>query len=244
MIRSRLGLKALILSGLVLGLMAFATSAAQAETGATWSLKTKAGTLVNIPGANDLLPEIDLAIENSTASLLFTTGSGTKVEILCTTAKGIGVKLIANGSLSKGKVKFTGCLTKLNGALAGACTPVNEGTKGEILTQDGLGLLMLHTLTSGVKDPYVKLSPETNLTFVVISLGEECSIGESVDVKGHLDLKDCLNDLTTELVNHLVEEFKPLQLLTALGQPATIDGSANVFLKGEHEGLAWAGLPF
>jgi hypothetical protein len=79
MIRSRLGLKALVLSGLVLGLMACAAAGAQAEGN------------FKVNGANvtsELLPSIQVAsLENKTVSLLFTTKAGTKVEILCTEMK-------------------------------------------------------------------------------------------------------------------------------------------------------------
>ncbi len=244
MIKSRFSLKALGLCALVLGLMAFTTSAAQAEPGATWTIIKASGLLLPIPnGVEDLLPQAQSTLENSTGSLLFTTKGGTKVEILCTAVELVeGGKLIAEGGLSLGRARFTGCITKLNSVLSKNCEPHTGASKGVIETLKATGLLVLHELKpSGVKDLLLKLSPDLLLHFANIELSELCAIGEKVPVEGHLYLKDCLNDLSTHLVEHLFEEG-PLTSLTALGQPATIDGSILVRLVGAHLGLKWAGL--
>jgi hypothetical protein len=239
MIRSRLGLKALVLSGLLLGLMAFASSA-QAEVGANWRVN---GTNVN----STLLPELAVELENKTASLLFVTKGGTHVEILCTAAgfAGGGGKLTTNGTITLGDVLFTGCVVLLNKVAAPKChphSPAKPELSQEILTENGEGLIILHSGT--VKDA-VLIKPD-NVTglFVNIALGETCAIGESVDVKGELFLEDCLGEASflEEKVTHLVREG-PLFGLTALGQPAKIIGSANITLAGAHKGLKWSGKP-
>jgi hypothetical protein len=246
MIRSKLGLKALGLCALVLGLTAFASSVAQAEPGASWGYKkTEKGTLEKF--STSLEAGLAIEIENKTASLLFTTGGGTKVEILCTGAEfDEGGTLSADGSILLGRLKFTGCLTKLNGVTSGPCKPSDKvGGSGAILTEKIDGLIVLHNgqpvvliLRSAADDP-----GKTGI-LVSMELGEECSIGEKVPVTGHLVLWDCKGKTSfeTHAVSHLIEEFPSLHLLIALGKPALHDGSANVRLTGAHTGYFWAGL--
>jgi hypothetical protein len=241
MIRSRLGLKALVLSGLVLGLMAFASSA-QAELNAKWLVNGQAVTLTNL-----LLPPIVIKeIENLSATLEFTTKGGTGVLILCKEAEfDEGGLLLAHGGISLGRLKFRECVTLLNEVLSAKCTPHTEGEPaGLILTRKATGLIVLDKLPSGEVDDLVLIKPDEKETFAVIELGASCAIGESVDVKGELWLKDCKGNSSflTEAKEHLIEEA--LSELTALGQPAKILGSAVVELGGaEHKGLKWAGDP-
>jgi hypothetical protein len=233
MIRSRLGLKALVLSGLVLGLMAFAAAGAQAEG----NFKVNGA---NIAGA--LLPSIQVSsVENKTASLLFTLKSGTKVEILCTEIRLLDglttndAKLGIEGKVDLGRVHFKECLTKLNGTTSANCKPFTGANSGLILTEPGKGLLRLHE-----GQPVIEITPDTGTTFVTISLGEFCAIGSEVPVAGVLFLKDCKNLGATEATEHLIEELPALTKLTALGQPATLDGSAIVKLTGTHAGLKFS----
>jgi hypothetical protein len=269
MVRSRLGLKALGLCALLLGLMAFASSAAQAEPGSTWSvlnLKTPTPELFLIPGANDLLPHVSIALENNTAELLFTTKSGTKVAFLCTSGDfDEGGLLIAEGGISLGRILFKGCVTKLNGVISAACKPSGGGTaakSGEILTEKGKGLITLDEVKLTVegkevidKEEYVKITPEDkeskpSKVFAKIELGAECAIGELVIVEAKtlgegLWLKDCPNGSTSNAraleysVEHLIEQA--LSTLLALGQPATIDGSGWAKLTGPHLGFPFRG---
>lgn len=247
MIRSRLGLKALVLSGLVLGLMAFAASA-QAETGAKW--------LVSGKDVGSLEPQLVIKeIEGKSASLSFTTKGGTSVLILCTAAEfaGGGGKLIANGGISLGDVTFTGCVTLLNEVAAPKCIPHSEGqANGIILSEKGKGLIVLDKEESGTSE-LVKITPEnskgeTTKLFAVIQLGETCAIGESVNVESTalgegLWIKDIGGNtgFLTQAATHLIVEG--LKKLLALGQPATIVGSAVVELGGVHAGLLWSGDP-
>ena len=252
MVRSRV----LWLCALALGLMAFAASAAQAETGAHWNVVEASGKLVQIPGTNDLLPQAEIKeIENSTAELLFTTAGGTKVAILCTSAKfDEGGLLQANGGLSAGKILFTGCLTKLNGVTSAACVPKGGGAPAtQILTLKGKGLIVLDKLASGEVDDFVKITPESGKLFSKIELGEECAIGEFVNVEAKAageglwikdegaTSKESNESFLTEKPEHLIVEA--LQGLIALGQPATIDGKALVRLNGAHLNLKWGGTP-
>jgi hypothetical protein len=241
MVRSKLGLKALGLCALVLGLMAFASSAAQAESGAHWNV---AGTAVT--GATAVQTEIK-ELEGNSATLLFTTKSGTKVGILCTTAKfDGGGALIKEGGVSLGRVEFKGCVTFLNGEPSLPCKPKTAGKAlGEILSERGTGLIVLDA-----GEDYVKITPEnakgeTAKLFARLEMGLECSIGEIVNVEAKelgqgLWIKDCLGNtgFTKEATTHLIEES--LHQLIALGQPATIDGSAVIGLE---TGQLFSGTP-
>jgi hypothetical protein len=245
MIRSKLGLKALGLCALVLGLTAFASSVAQAEPGASWGYKkTEKGTLEKF--STSLEAGLALEIENKTASLLFTTGGGTKVEILCTGAEfDEGGTLSADGSILLGRVKFTGCITKLNGTTSAPCKPKSASGDGTILSEKDDGLIVLHN-----GQPVVLIlrnaedDPKKEGILTTIELGEECSIGTKVPVTGDLVLWDCKGSTSfvTHAVSHLIEEFPSLHLLIALGKPALLDGSANVKLTEKHVGYWWAGL--
>ncbi len=234
MVRSRLGLKTLSLCALVLGLMAIGASGAQASE--WYYLK---GT--ELLAMKDLLPSVQIALE-STATLHFETAAGTKVLFLCPKAEAVGVKLVEGGKTTKGKVKFTGCTTDLNGAASKPCEPFTGANKGEIVTNEGLGSISLHGVAPNNVPTFV-VSPETGTTLATIQMGETCSIGESVPVTGTLVLEDCLGLFTKEKINHLIQEHATLHNLLALGRSALLLGSANAFLTGgEHLNLEWAGL--
>ena len=251
MLRSRLGLKVAGLCGLVLGVMAIGATAAQAEVGAHWNVVKSNGELAQVPGANDLLPLLEIKeAENNTFSFLWTTAGGTKVAILCTAAKfDEGGRLIANGGISLGRLLLTGCVTLLNGVISPPCKPKTTGKAlGELLSEKFTGLIVLDKLTSGEVDDFIKFTPDEGKLFFKWEIGVECSIGELVRVESKaagegLWLKDCKGNagFLEEKVEHLFEES--LHGLIALGQPMTIDGSFWVRLAGEHTGLKWGGTP-
>lgn len=250
MIRSRIGAKALVLCGLVVGLMAFATGGvAQAETGAKWTYINPTTQELKSFDSN-LLPLIEGKIEGASASLDFTTKGGTNVSFTCTAFSLTGSPvLLANGSISEGSATFTGCETFLNGVLSKNCLPKTSGAAlDEIKTNKAIGLLQLHTLVAdGKKHHVVTLLPVTKNAkgeelAATLELGATCAIGESVEITGSLVVWDCKNEGLTHLVEHLIEEFPALKLLKALGQPAKILGSAFAFLGGAHKGIKWAGL--
>ena len=239
MIRSNLRLKLLGLSAMLLGLMAFGAGSAQAETGANWMVN---GSNVT----STLLPTLQLAIENEDASLLTKIG-GSPVKFLCKEASLIGAKLELSGTLtSGGKVKFSGCKTFL--IIEGvekestACIPKGGGEgPGSILSNPGKGLLKLHETK-----PVTEITPVSGETFATMEFGEECSLPETVPVKGILFIKDCKGEGEKELVTHLIEQG-PLTHLYVISDTAehaaNIDGSANVALAGEHVNMKWSGLP-
>jgi len=239
MVRSKLGLKVLGLCALVLGLMAIAASGAQAEAGAEWMVNGKNAK----EWAAGLLPEVKVVeVENKTATLLFNLNGNPlePVAILCTEATAEATHLVAPAGIL-GKVDFKGCILFYKGVLQKACEP-HTGTdvtkKGLIVTKTSKGLIVLDE-----GQGTVTFEPNEGTTFVVIETGEECAIGEEVPVAGKLNVRDCKGLFKTEEVNHLIEELPKLTTLTALGQPAKIDGSVVVALAGTHNTLKWSGLP-
>jgi len=242
MIRSNLRLKALGLCAMVLGLMAFSASGAQAEPESRWMING-----ANVEGASPLLATIDIAeIENKSAALLTIIG-GTKVDFLCISAKLIGAKLENEGKVTNGgKVKFTGCITLLGGLSekpSVPCVPKAGGQPfGTIESNAGKGLLVLHE-----GKPLTRIEPSVaGGPFATLEFGEECSLPEKVPVFGKLFLKDCKDEGKVELVKHLIEQG-PLTHLFVISDTvehaANIDGSAFVQLEGAHSGLKFSGLP-
>ena len=251
--RTRLGLKVLGLSALVMGLMAIGTAGvAHAEAGACWKYLLAGGATKcfgeNVNGV-PLEARPTIKFENNTGTLLI---ANVNLEVLCTSAKFVGAgtegMLALNGEILLGRVQFEGCislsrtptLSKLN-----TCTPNDPvAGLGKILTEKGTGLIVLHLLAGGSKIPLVKLSPDVGLTLAKIFLGEECAVSEELIVTGHLDIQDTGGKTPFEEHKkvHLIEESS-LKLMTVGVNQATIDGTAEVSLEGDHSALFWGGKP-
>lgn len=231
MLRSKRGFALLGICGLSLGLVMFGTSISQAEKGANWMVK---GANISV-----LHPIVQIQeILNKTISLEVTTGGGTKVEILCTAAEFLNAKLEAEGSISPGNItRFTGCITKLNGALNKSCEPRTEGKPGVVVSNPLKGLLILKEST-----PVIEFKPVTGETFVILSLGELCTIGEELPVTGTSTVEDQNGKFTTEAVSHTVRQG-PGSKLIFWGASAKVSGGAVLQLAGEHSGLTWSALP-
>jgi hypothetical protein len=239
MIRSKLGLLGLCV--VVLGVMAFSASAAQAEVGAKWLILETPGGVVK--DAAVLLAALGGTLENNTGSLL-TKVLGIAVEILCVSLTPKAFHLEKEGSVD-GKLHFDGCLTKLNGVLNTNCKPKTAGApEGLIETAALKGLLILHELAGGAKDKLVRLEPLVGETFATLNMGAACPIGELIPVRGKFVIKDCKELLLEHKVAHLAEEG-PLTDLWVLNKTAEhaakLDGSTNLFLSGAHEGKEWGG---
>lgn len=247
---SKLGLRALGLSTLVLGLMAFASSGvAQAEAGSRWCYINP--TTLVLQCFNSLLrPSFQIKNETN-LSLLFTTAGGTKVAFTCTTAEMVGEPLLEEeGSTSEAKAKYTGCKTFLNGVESKACQPkTNKGPLGTIETTPLRALIKLHLLTpGGIADTVILDTPTVQngkgeTLLATLEIGEECAIGEKVEITGDVTWKDCQNEMGVHKVEHLLEEFPQLRGLRALGKEVVVDGSFLMRLTGAHAGYRWAPLP-
>jgi hypothetical protein len=224
------------LLALVLGLMAFSATAAQAEPGAYWEV---GGT--KIEGSSSLLPEIQAKNDTVHITLLITI-SGSTVEVLCGPIKFVGAKLHTLGRAT-GKIHYDKCTTLVNHVAAPRCTPKSPGAAAGLIETGALeGLIKLHELAGGAKDDLLKLSPATGLTFFTLELGALCSIGEKFDITGHLYLKDCSNEGLVNKVEHLFEEGPLSDVFLGLNR-VTMDGSFWAFLVGAHAGMQFSGHP-
>jgi hypothetical protein len=230
MIRTKLGIKVLGLCALAFVLMGIASSGAQAS--GTWLVLE--GEKIVESG------EVTLEKDKEIVGVLHSKISGVEVLFECPTISAVGVNLAAGGKTANGgKVKFSGCKTKLNGVVSESCEPTNAGTeKGVILTKAGHALLVLHELSPTVKDELVEVLPdEVGGPFATIEMGKLCSIGTKVPVIGKLYLKDCENAFLKHQEIHLVEEG-PLTELFVISKTeehkASLLGSAlaRVFWNG------------
>jgi hypothetical protein len=225
---------------LALAVMAISAGAAQAEKGAFW--------LVNGAKISEsLLPTLGGELENNTGKLLATL-AGTAFHITCLTATTVGAHLVEPNGGVLGLGRFTGCkfFTLKNGGAGEellVCEPHEGAEKGVILTKELKGLIVLDKSTSGAD---VLLEPKTGTLFATINLSELCPFGEAITVSGKLSVQDCEGKFLTDLKKHLIIELAALTELYINGSKvnrATLDGSANIFLTGSHEGLTFAGHP-
>jgi hypothetical protein len=220
-----------------LSVMAFAAAAAQAEVGSHWNVNGSAisATLLPVPGAT---------LENNHGQLLSHALGGTPLNILCTAVTFENAVLKAEGG-SLGKIKFSGCTINNGKEVLPACEPVTGTEKGVVLTVLLKDLIVLEA--SGIAgEGYDLLEPEEGTQFVNIATAGECAFGTHIPVIGKFVFKDCNLEGKVEKVTHLTEEGPGTELWVISKtneHKATIDGSANVFLTGAHEGLKWSGTP-
>jgi hypothetical protein len=242
MIRTRLGLKALGLSAMLLGLMAFSASGAQA---AKWMV-----------GANDVVAGLTPTVQVKEIEklndekdpgkhlVLLTKVGGNSIKLLCTGASLTGVRLELAGALTNGgDATFTGCVTFLNGsATASAVCKPGPAKSGTLLSLPAKGQLGLF---GGAK--LTKIEPSTAGAFFadIEFADEECVLHETpLKIGGSLFLKDCVN-IETSSLDHLVE-VDPSSELWAITNTAehkvTVHGSALIVLTTIDADAAWSGL--
>lgn len=233
--RSRIGLKALGLLALLIGVMAIGAGGAQAAT-PEWM---KNGADI---GAAE--PELTASLENNDATLL-TQINGLSIDLLCTAGNFVGAKLKAGGTTNTTSILFTGCkIFKLEGTVKTelAChIHIHSSGKAEGTIETKLFHLQLELHTGAI--PIVLVIPNVGEEFGRY-LTEKCVLPETIPIVGKLALKDCEGKAEAELTTHLVEEFQPLTELFVINKIemehlAKLDGSVNVTLVG---GGNWSGL--
>jgi hypothetical protein len=201
------------------------------EVVASWNVK---GT----PVSTKLLPALSVTeVEGGSESILSEVLKQ-KFEKLCTGMELIGAKLEPEGKITSGaKVKFTGCIIKLNGKISPPCEPHTGAEKGVIVTKPAKGLLYLDG-----EEGALFIEPVSGETLVTVELGEECSIGEQIPLFGRLVLN--IPKYGTEATTHLLtgSSISELWLISNTAEhKVTLDGSGVVALSGEHKGLEWSG---
>ena len=233
MLRTYNALRPMGLLAVLLGIMIFGGTMAQAEPGAHWNVNGS-------PISGSLEVEGEGEFE-SNAVLLANVGIA-KIELSCTAIKALHLVMEESGSGS-GKIHFEKCTTKINGSTASRCTPKSPGAEAGLVESNALdGLIELHELSPGNQIDLVQLLPTEGTTFLTVELGALCAIGNKFNITGKASLKDCQEEGLVEKIKHLVEEG-PLSALLFGGNAATIDGSAIVFLAAKHAGLTFSGHP-
>lgn len=213
---------------------------ASTHAGLLWSAKaTKSLTPAwRVKGTNvttELSPSLSIKEIEGKDAAISSTILGQKTEFLCTTVQPISVKLKPEGAVGfESQLKFTGCVTKINGSVSGACEPRGNGSEPGVFISNLLKGQMIEHEKAGI----VRLEPNTGEEIASLNSTEECAIGQKIALRGKLTLKD--SSLETEAVTHLFT-VGPLTTLTLSGQAATATGSMIVQLAGAHAGLLWSG---
>ena len=197
----------------------------------TWHLSGKEVTSALKP----LLAVNELEGEDATMS---TTIGGTKVEVLHRRAA-FRHQTRTSGALTTGsQIKFSGCLTKLNGVTSGVCEPSNEGIEpGAIASKSLKGALVEHE-----KGGIAHFEPTSGEALAVIETTAKCAIGEKISLLGKVTFKD--KSLATESESHLVSvgALTELWLISKTEEHKVVtSGSAVVRLASTHAGLPWSG---
>jgi hypothetical protein len=224
--------------------MAFATTSAQAETGANWMVN---GANIN----STLLPTVQVKeVENLPGTkerhlVLLGMIMGVNFEILCTGMTLVEAVLKASGG-SLGKARFSGCATLIKGSESKACQPKGESKEaGVIVTRLLQDLIVLHTLAGGGVEALDRIEPEEGSVILTFQTGAECSFGELIELRGTFFAKDCNNQFQAEQITHLFVQGPLTKLFLNLNPAnvANVDGSVVTELSGKHAGLTWSGLP-
>lgn len=205
--------------------MVVSLTAAKAE-GAEWRVNG-----VKITNALDVEGQAELDSPNV---ILLTKVGLSKIEISCTALKFTPHALLEESGSGKGRGGVEGCITKLNGTVAKACTPKSPGAPSGFVETNLVKAQIVGEST-------VELKPETGSTFVTLELGASCAIGNKIEITGKIFVIDCKNEGSVDLLIHLVEVGPSSSILFG-ANPATIDGSANVFLIGAHKGMKVSGV--
>ena len=223
--------KPMVLVALVLGVMAFGTTIAQAETGAHW----------NVNGS-EFKSELkaELKATGGHYSFLWKVGLA-HVEVLCIHLGWVAAAMAISGGLAA-IILLESCDAKINGKTAAACVPHSPGAaNGTIRTNALRGLIKLHEK----KVDLLELVPESGEVLVTLVLGapekNECAIGEKFDLTGKMFLKDSQEEGLTEKVSHELETG-PLTALKIGANTATVGGKFVVTLAGAHTGMKWSGI--
>jgi len=266
MTRTKLGL--LGLCAVVVGMMATSASSAQAAGCCAWLVLNEKGTTNTLIELKEIIKEknakgeeIELRIPNLLVQLngekdtaditLLTHEVNIKFAVTCTGFELIGIHLAEEGKLlAGGKVKFTGCEAYGKGILEEplGCKVHSSGqAAGTVLTGEGKGEIVLHERADKTKVVLTKLEPLAGSTGTFASfLTEGCVIPEANPVHGALFVEDCEGKATTHAIKHLIVQG-PLTSLwvgadTVEHLETSIDGSAWIFLGGEHLNDGWAAM--
>jgi hypothetical protein len=188
--------------------LVFATvgiGASGAQAAGSW-LVLEGGGIVTEGSGGELILESDI---NAT---LHSKISGVSVLLECPTILTLGAKLATTGTIATGaKIKFTGCIPKLNGTTSAPCEPTNAGTEKGVISTKALHAAFV---LNAAKEELIQFIPDEGETIWTTEMGNECSLGTKIPVIGKVFLKDCQGAFLTHLPKHLVEEGPGTELWT------------------------------
>lgn len=237
------GLKALGLSFLAaLGLMAFMAAGAQAVT---WDVAGKELTengqeLDGAPKGEGLLlvPAQNVIIHCKN----FTVDEG---QLIVKEIKDAEGKTIASPNTAHGGLLFSSCLTLVSGVdqpkcsndVANGITILQAKAKIKPVLHNGSVYLLAEPLTSGGNFTQIHYGPECALPLVNIkgSVLLECENGSLVH-------RSCSFAAAKQLIKPVANQALLSDELKYGLNPATLDGEAEVFLKGKNEGQTFNAL--
>jgi hypothetical protein len=237
--RTRLGL--LGLCAAVLGVVVFSVAGAHSEVGAKW-------LYANSFGAPVAFLDASAGLEAQSDWVLHTEIAKTKILFECKKIAAVNAVLKTEGRVGEGaKLKYSECVTKINGSTSSGCQPNAGGKESGVIVSNPLhGLVILVELGGGVKDDAIKVLPDSGETFATLEFGSECVLGTKIPIIGIGLIQDSENLLLTGLVKHLLS-FSPTSQLWVISKTiehsATLLGGAWVFLTGEHAGLKLSADP-
>jgi hypothetical protein len=231
-----LGVCLMLLSFLVVG-----ASAAQAKKMIIWRVNG-----ANISTAK-LSPILQVQEIPGKDLVLLSKIEGKKVEVLCTAASFTGVQLEMEGLIGRNaQIRFSGCVTKIDGVTSPPCEPHVGTEKGVFLT----GVLS-NSFTVFEGSGIFSLAPLTGETFATISPIEEkegkkaeCVIGKkftSISVLGSLSLTGTVKAESSTHSFSLGSSTALWLVSKTEEHKVTVDGGSFVLgLSGEHSGMGWS----
>lgn len=245
---AKLGGLVTLLSAMTL-LMAFGACSALAEFGSKWLVLTSGEATKT---AEELPVTLKGELPTGGKLALVAKIGGLKIEMTCTAAEVIGMKLEGEGNIpAGGKLKLAGCKIFLNGAENKPCEPHTKGaTAGTVETAKLRGDLGLHPLKNEKGEIIafhgpIRIEPEVGLTLMIVLMGEGCTIGEEGVIFGTLYFKDSEGSIETHRVKHSIEEGAGSSVLM-FGEKAEnmaqLNGNVLLSLSGAHSGLKWGGM--
>lgn len=236
-------LKVMGLSLLVLGLMAFASTAQAGELKGDWKLRNTSGTLVLLQNTEKITGELD------TVGALSIPGLNTEVSCKkLTVQEGEIFPLKEGRSRGKGKVLFSECALYEIGNLVTPLCAVYEDDPGGPLTEGAVSARAnFHVVRNkSLGTAYVLAEPQAGGlkgVLATMDIDDECVIlpGELIEVTGSVVFAFAQLEAVKQLVSVASHEVQLLfgDELFFGTEPATLSGTFWLTQTGAHAGRAW-----
>ena len=169
---------------------------------------------------------------------------GTVVKVSCSTEELSEASIEAEGKISSGfKAKFSGCaVSDEAGEPIEECKVKTSGQSWGTLLSNALKGQLVKVGAENL----IKVEPKEGTTLATLLTGESCLLAAEIPLSGTIYLKDGKGELTTNLVEHLVEAGPGTELWvgakTEEHLETSLDGSATLSLNGAQSGLKWGAM--